>query len=176
MTLAASGNILVLVVHLIVQKRHDQTCSCSSCSAHLALVTPNRVVAEETALSVLVQPAQDRRDVVGEEALLVENGAESLRTGLDAHRLAVLVAVHLDDGVEAFLQRFAVGGKSDHAEHDGGVVLGGCGAADLEDFGGVAGVDVVSAGGTGVAGDDGEVVAGNGEGRTAIVGVAARVG
>jgi hypothetical protein len=49
----------------------------------------------------------------------------------------------------------------------------GCGrAADFEDFGCVAGVDVVAARGACVAGEDGEVGSGDGEGGAAVVGVA----
>lgn len=48
----------------------------------------------------------------------------------------------------------------------------GCGRpADFEDFGCVAGVDVVAAGGPCVAGEDGKVGSGDSKGGAAIVGV-----
>lgn len=49
--------------------------------------------------------------------------------------------------------------------------MGGVGAADFEDFWDVAGVDAVTRGGAGVAGENGEGVAGDGEGGAAVVGV-----
>lgn len=112
-------------------------------------------------------------DVVGKEALRVQDGAEALRARVDAHGLAVLVAVHLDDGVEALLEGVAVGGEADDGEDDArGRVVG----ADAEELGGVAGVDVVAGGGAGVAGEDGEAGPGYAEGGAAVVGVAVRGG
>lgn len=82
------------------------------------------------------------------------------------------VAVDLADGVELVAQSGAVGGEAAHREHYRGIVLGSGGSADFEDLGGHAGVDAVAAGVTGVAGHDGEVGAGDGEGGAAVVGVA----
>lgn len=99
-------------------------------------------------------------DVVREETLLVEDCRQSLSAGVDGDGLLVLVAVCLDDGVEAFFQRVAVGGEPDDGEDDGvrvrRVGVGGVGA-DCEEFGGEACVDVVARGGARVAGEDREV-------------------
>ncbi len=107
--------------------------------------------------------------IVWEEALRVQNRAQSLRASFHAHGLPVLVAVHLDDVVEALLQGVAVGGEAYDREDDAG---GGVVGADAEDLGGEAGVDVVAGGGAGVAGEDGEGGAGYAEGGAAVVGVA----
>jgi len=84
----------------------------------------------------------------------------------------VLVAVELDDGVKALFEGVAVGREADDGEEKRGVGLRGVGAADLEDFRCVARVDAVAGGGARVAGEDGEGVAGDGEGGAAVVGVA----
>ena len=107
--------------------------------------------------------------VVREEPLRVQDCAKPLRTRLDRHSLAVLVTVHLDDGVEALFEGVAIGGEANDREDDaaGGVV-----GADAEELGNVAGVDVVTRGGAGVAGEDGEGAAGYAEGGAAVVGVA----
>ena len=127
--------------------------------------------------------------VVREEALRVEDGAESLGGGADAHRLAVLVAIGLDDGVEALLECVAVCGEADDRQDDRGaagaglfgggavfvvVVVGRVRYADPEYFGHVARVDVVAGCGACVAGDDGEVFACDAERGAAVVGVADR--
>ncbi len=109
--------------------------------------------------------------VVREEALLVQHDAQSLCGGVDGHWFAVLVSVQLDDGVEAVAKRVAVCGETDDGEEEGSIGLRLVCAADLEDFWGVAGVDGITRGGTGVAGEDGEVGAGDGEGGTTIVSV-----
>lgn len=83
----------------------------------------------------------------------------------------MLVAVQLDHGIEALLERVGVGGEADHGEDQGCVALCRVAAADLEDFGLVAGVDVVAGRGAGVTSEDGEVVACDGEGGTTVVGV-----
>ena len=83
----------------------------------------------------------------------------------------MLVAVQLDDGIEALAQGVAVGGETDDGEEERGVGLRGVGAADLEDFWCVARVDAVAGGGAGVAGQNGEVVAADCERGTAVVGV-----
>ena len=129
---------------------------------------------KERRLTVLLDAAEDVVDVVGEEALLVEDGGEALGAGVDGHGLSVAVAVHLANGVEALLEGLAVGGEADDGEQDSGIVLGGVGAADLEDLGGEPRVDAVAGGQTGVAGHDGEVGAGNSEGRAAVIRVSAR--
>jgi hypothetical protein len=83
----------------------------------------------------------------------------------------MLVAVQLRNSVESLLQRFAVSCEANHGEDEVRIILrGGC-AADLEDFGLVARVDVVAAGGAGVARENGEVGAGDGECGAAVVGV-----
>lgn len=83
----------------------------------------------------------------------------------------MLVSVQLDDGVEALTQGVAVSGETDDGEKESGVGLRLVGAADLEDLWDVARVDAVAGGGAGVAGEDGEGVAGDGEGGAAVVGV-----
>lgn len=110
--------------------------------------------------------------VVGEEALVVQNVAEALRAGVYAHLLVVLVLVHLDDGVEALLERVAVGGEADYREHDLGALVVAAGATDAEEFGSVTRVDVVAAGAASVAGEDGEVGAGDAQSGAAVVCVA----
>lgn len=89
---------------------------------------------------------------------------EALSAGADSYVFAVLVFVHFDDGVEAFLQGAAVGGEAYDAENDFGAGVLGAFAADFEEFGGVARVDVVAGGGAGVACEDGEVFACDAEG------------
>jgi hypothetical protein len=63
----------------------------------------------------------------------------------------VLVLVHLDDGVETLLERVAISGEADDGEDDLGTLVVAAGAADAEEFGGVARVDVVAAGAASVA-------------------------
>jgi hypothetical protein len=63
----------------------------------------------------------------------------------------VLVLVHLDDGVEALLERVAISGEADDGEDDLGALVLTAGATDTEEFGGVARVDVVAAGAASVA-------------------------
>jgi hypothetical protein len=84
----------------------------------------------------------------------------------------VLVAVELDDGVEALFEGVAIGREADDGEEQRRVGLRGVRAADLEDFRRVSCVDAVARGGAGVAGEDGEGLAGDGEGRAAVVCVA----
>jgi hypothetical protein len=89
--------------------------------------------------------------VVGEEALVVKDVAEALCAGVYAHFLVVLVLVHLDDGVETLLERVAISGEAYDGEDDLGTLVVAAGAADAEEFGGVARVDVVAAGAASVA-------------------------
>jgi hypothetical protein len=166
------GVVLVLVVDLVVQERCDQTARGASGTARLTLVAAHGVVRVESAHAVLVQTSKDRVHVVREEALVVEDVAEALRAGVDAHLFVVLELVHLDDGVEALLERIAVGGEANDREHDLGALVLAAGAADAEQFGGVARVDVVAAGAASVACEDGEVGAGDAEGCAAVVCVA----
>ena len=84
----------------------------------------------------------------------------------------MLVLVHFHDGVEALFQRVAVGGEADDGEDDFRARVGRAVAADLEEFGGVAGVDAVAGCAAGVAGEDGEVRAGDAEGGAAVICVA----
>jgi len=81
----------------------------------------------------------------------------------------VLVAVHLDDGVEAFAEGVAVGREADDGEDDAGRGVVG---ADAEDLRGEARVDVVAGGGARVAGEDCEGGACDAEGGAAVVGIA----
>nr|POE63607.1 hypothetical protein CFP56_04510 [Quercus suber] len=163
--------ILVLQVDLVVQKRHDQTRCRAGRAALLSLIAAHGVVAVQRALAFLVDAAEDGRDVVGEEALLVQDVAQALRARVHRDVLAVLVLVHLHDRVEALGQRLAVGGEADDRQHDLGALVCGPGAADAEELGGVARVDVVAGGAAGVAREDGEVLACDPESRAAIVGV-----
>ncbi len=92
--------------------------------------------------------------VVWEEALLVQDRGQSLRARLDGHRLAVLVSVHLDNGVEAFFECVAVSSEANNGEDDAAIWIIG---SDAEDFGDEAGVDIVAGGGASIAGEDCEV-------------------
>ena len=76
--------------------------------------------------------------VVREEALVVEDMAEALRARVHAHLLVVLVLVHLDNGVETLLEGVAISGEADDREDDLGTLVLASGAADAEEFGGVA--------------------------------------
>lgn len=69
----------------------------------------------------------------------------------------MLVFIHFHHGVEAFFQRFAIGGKPYDGQDDFAPRVVGAVAADPEEFGGVACVDVIAARAAGVAGEDGEV-------------------
>lgn len=171
MALTTARHVLVLEVDLVVQERHDQAGSGARGAAHLALVAADGVVAVDGALAVLVEAAEDGVRVVGEEALAVENGGQALGAGVDAHGLAVAVAVHLAHGVELLLERLAVGREAAHGEHERRVGLVRGAAANLEHLGVVACVDAVAGGVAGVAGHDGEVVACDGENGAAVVGV-----
>ena len=170
MPVATPWHMLILVFDLVVQEGHDET-RCRACGpALLPLIEPCRVIRVQGPLAILIDAAQDGVDVVGKQALRVEDGAQPLGTRLDRHGLAVLVAVHLDDVVEAFFQGIAVGGVSYHGEDDAaGLVVG----ADAEELGGVPGVDGVARDGAGVAGEDGEVGAGYAESGATVIGVAA---
>ncbi|TFB03983.1 hypothetical protein CCMA1212_003526 [Trichoderma ghanense] len=174
--LSAAGDVLVLEVDLVVQEGHDQAARSTAGSALLPLVASNRVVGVDRTLALLVEAAEHGMCVVWEESLLVENGGQPLGTGVERHGLAVSVAVNLADGVQTIAQSLAIGGKSTDGQDDGGIFLGGSGATDLEDLGRHSGVDAVAAGVTGIARHDGEVGAGNGKRRAAIVGVAATMG
>ena len=171
-TSAGVGVVLVLEVDLVVQERCDQTARSTSSTARLALVAAHGIVRVQSAHAVLVQTSKDRVHVVREEALVVEDVAEALGAGVDAHLLVVLVLVHLDDSVEALLERVAISGEADDGEHDLGALVVAAGAADAEQFGSVARVDVVAAGAASVACEDGEVGAGDAEGCAAVVCVA----
>ncbi|CAG8705354.1 2039_t:CDS:1, partial [Scutellospora calospora] len=166
------GIVLVLVVDLVVQERRDQTARGARSTARLALVTPHRIIRVQRSHAVLVQAAEDGVHVVREEALVVQDVAEALGASVHAHLLVVLVLVHFDDGVEALLEGVAVGGEAHDREDDLGALVVAAGAADAEEFGGVARVDVVAAGAASVAGEDGEVGAGDAEGCAAVVCVA----
>ena len=132
-------------------------------------VGPDGIVAVERSRAGLsVNPGQDGGDVVGEEALGVEDGGEALGAGADGHGLVVLVLVHLDDGGEAVAQREAVGLVADQRQDE--VWVGGVGG-DRVEFGEVAGLDRVAGGGARVAGEDGVGGAGDAEGGAAVVGV-----
>ena len=98
--------------------------------------------------------------------------AQPLCTGGHGHGFPVLVLVHLYDGIESLFQRVAIGGEPDDGKGDAGILVLGTLAADLEELGCVAGVDVVAGGGPGVASENGEVCAGDAKGGTAVVGVA----
>ena len=144
MTLATTGNVLVLEVDLVVEERHDERRSSTSSTTLLSLVTAHRVVGVEGTLSILVDTAQDGVDIVREEALVVEDVTQTLGAGGNSHGLVVAVTVHFDDGVELLGEGVAVGGKSDYGQNDTSAFLVVAFAADAEEFGGVAGVDVVA--------------------------------
>jgi hypothetical protein len=101
--------------------------------------------------------------VVGEEALVVENVAESLGACGYGHGLSVLVLVHLHNGVETLLQRITICCKADYRKYYPGTLVVWALAADLEELGCVSCVDVVARSGACVAGEDGEVSAGDAE-------------
>ena len=81
--------------------------------------------------------------VVREEALVVEQMAEPLGAGGCAHGLAVLVAIHLHDGVEPFGEGAAVAAEADDREDDPRVLPIGRVPAEAEEFGTVARMDAV---------------------------------
>jgi hypothetical protein len=168
----AARLILVLEVDLVVQEWHDERCCRTCCSALLPLVAANRVVGVQCALAVLVQTTQDCVYVVREESLVVEDVAEALRACRHRHGLAVLVLVHLDDGVEVLLQRMAVRSETNHREHYPSALVVWPLTANLEQLGLVSCVDVVARCGSSVAGEDGEVSTRDTERRTTVVGVA----
>lgn len=87
--------------------------------------------------------------------------AESLCTCRDGHGFAVLILVHLDNGVEAFLESVGVGCKAHNREDYPGALVVRALAANLEELGCVACVDVVAGCRACVAGEDGEVGAGD---------------
>jgi len=101
MPLSTPRHIPILQIHRIVQKRHDQTTRRPSRSAHMALIAAHRVVTIQRALPLLIQPANHRRDVEREEALLIQDMTETLGAGSQTHGFSVLVAVHFHGGVEA---------------------------------------------------------------------------
>ena len=167
----AAWLVHVLEVDLVVQERHDQRRRRACCSALLPLVTADRVVGVQRTLAVLVQTTQDCVYVVREESLVVENVAETLGAGGDGHGLAVLVLVHLDDGVEVLLQRVAVGSETDYGQHYPCTLVVGTFATNLEELGLVSCIDVVAGCGSSVAGEDGEVSTRDAECGTTVVGV-----
>lgn len=109
--------------------------------------------------------------VVREETLVVEDVREALGAGGNGHGLVVAVVVHLDDGIELLGQGVAVGGETNDGENNASASLLGTFAADAEELGGVAGVDVVAGGVAGVACHDGEVGARDSERAATVVGV-----
>ena len=176
MSHATAGNILILLVDLIIQKRHYQTTRCARRATLLSLVAAHGIITVQGALPFLIQPAEDTRDVEGEEALLIQQMGEALRTRSQRHGLAVLVPVQFHGGVEALAQGDAIGREADDREHDVGVRVGlGARGADLEEFRGEARVDAVAGCGACVAGEDAEVGAGDAECRAAVVRVAVSV-
>lgn len=84
----------------------------------------------------------------------------------------MLVPVHFDNGIETFFQDLAVCGKTDDREDDRCVGSITVVAADLEDFRGVTGVDVVAICAASVASEDGEVFSRNSKCRAPVVSVA----
>src|SRR5215469_13835663 len=94
-------DVLILEIDLVIQKRHDQTRRRTRSPALLPLIAANWIIAVKRALALLVQSSQNRMHVVGKEALAVEDVTQSLGACGDAHGLAVLVLVHLDNGVES---------------------------------------------------------------------------
>ena len=97
--LQADGSLVhifhVLQPHLIVQERLEERDRGPPSPVHVPLAVTNRVVAVEIALALVIQPAQDVGDVVGEESLVVEHGAHHLGHGRGGHGLVVVVAVAL---------------------------------------------------------------------------------
>jgi hypothetical protein len=162
-------------VDLVVQERHDKRRRRACCSALLPLVTADGIVRVQRTLAILIQTSQNCVYVVREESLVVENVAETLGAGGDGHGLAVLVLVHLDDGVEVLLQRVAVGGETDYRQHYPCTLVVGALAANLEELGLVSCVDVVAGCGSSVAGEDGEVSTRDAECGTTVVSVAVSI-
>lgn len=77
-----------------------------------------------------------------------------MRAGFYTHRLAMLVSVHLDYDIEAFLESIAIGGETHDGKNDAAIRIVG---ADAEDFGNEAGVDVVAGRGSSITSENGEV-------------------
>lgn len=159
--LPRTRNILILQIDLIIQERHDETRRRASSTTLFPFVTPHGVIGVQRPLAVLIYSAKDSSDVEGEEPLAVEDMAQPLRAGGNAHFFPVLVAVHLHRGVETFFQGVAIGREAYHRQHDAAAFVLWSFAADLEEFGDITRVDVVAACGTGVACEDGEVGAGD---------------
>ncbi len=84
--------------------------------------------------------------VIREKPLAVQDGRQPLRARPDGHGFPVLVAVHLDDGLEPLLERVAVRGEAHHGEDEVGPRPRGVVPADLVDLRRVARVDVVAGG------------------------------
>lgn len=154
---AAAGNILVLVVYLVVKEGHDQTACSTSGSALLSLITANGIVRVKRTLARLVDTSENSSNVVREEAFVVEDMAESLCAGGDAHWLVVLISVHLDDCVESLGESVAIGGETNDTEDDLAALVLGTLTTDAEELRFVASVDVVAGGGTRITCKDGEV-------------------
>ena len=113
MTGPRPGDVLIFKIDLIVQERRDQTTRRTGRAALLPLIATDRVVAVQGTLAFLVEAAEEGMDVVREEALIVQQVAEPLCAGGRAHGLAVLVAVHLHDGVEPLGQGAPVAAEAD---------------------------------------------------------------
>jgi len=152
MTHTTSRLILVLEIDLIIQEWHDQAGGRTGSTTLLPLVASHRVVAVQRTLAVLIEPAEDGRDVVREEALAVEDVRQALGARRHAHGLAVVILVHLDDVVEALFEGVAVGRESDDGEDDAGSFVFGPFSADEKELRGVARVDAVPGRAASVAG------------------------
>jgi hypothetical protein len=72
-----------------------------------------------------------------------------------------LVLVHLHHRIQSFLEGETVCSEPHHRQENMGAVAGFFVSSDLEHFWNIAGVDIVSRGGAGVASQDGKILAGN---------------
>ncbi|KUI54117.1 hypothetical protein VP1G_10612 [Cytospora mali] len=114
---------------------------------------------------------QERHNETGGRTARAAHLPLPLGASVDAHGLAVSVPVHLANGVQALLQRLAIGREAAHRQDQRRVVLVCRATANLEHLGVVSRVDAVAGCVSGVASHDGKVSASDGEDGAAVVGV-----
>lgn len=83
-------------------------------------------------------------NVIGKESLLIQYRREPLCASFYRHILAVLVFVHLDHSVQAFLECPAICGEANDREYDVRAFASLVITANFVDLWSVAGIDVIS--------------------------------
>lgn len=159
-------HVLVLLVDLRIQERHDQGRSRAAGSTELPLVRSHRVIRVHSALALLIQTGDNGVNVVREEPLVVQHVLNGPRTRLHLQRLVVLVVVQLNVLLDVLNEGVTVGREAVGGHKN--VVT------DVEDLGLVSRVDRVAGCVSGVAGEKGEVVACNAEDGSSVVWVSER--